>query len=68
VTFQTVCVRHRSRDNLALAERINRSGFAYLTPTVVGGVQILRISIGAMLTERVDVAALWERLQQEAAS
>jgi aromatic-L-amino-acid decarboxylase len=78
VPFQTVCVRHRppgvddeaalARHNLGIAERINRSGFAYLTPTMVAGTQILRISIGAEPTERADVATLWERLQAEAAS
>jgi aromatic-L-amino-acid decarboxylase len=68
VPFQTVCVRHRTRDVHAIAARVNGSGFAYLTPAVVGGAPILRISVGAEPTERADVAALWERLQMEAAS
>lgn len=76
VPFQTVCVRHRpagvfdeaalAAHNLAIAARINGSGFAYLTPAVVDGVQFLRVSIGAEPTERRDVAALWDRLRAEA--
>jgi len=76
VPFQTVCARHVpagvadepaiARHNLAIAARINASGFAMLTPAVVRGVQILRISIGAEPTERAHVAALWDRLRAEA--
>jgi aromatic-L-amino-acid decarboxylase len=66
--FQTVCARHRTHDAFAIAERINRSGFAYLTPAMLGGAPTLRISIGASAMERADVAALWDRLQVEVAS
>jgi aromatic-L-amino-acid decarboxylase len=77
VPLQTVCLRHHpagvddeaalARHNLALAARINAGGAAYLTPAVVGGVQLLRVSIGAQATERGDVEALW-RLLREAAT
>ncbi|HWO19658.1 MAG TPA: pyridoxal-dependent decarboxylase [Kofleriaceae bacterium] len=72
VALQTVCLRHAppglsaealNEHNLAIARRINDGGRAYLTPTVVGGVQILRVSIGAERTERRHVEALWEALQ-----
>ncbi len=75
VPFQTVCVRHvpqgmnekeTNAHNLAWAERINRSGKAYLTPTLLGGRQIVRVSIGAEPTERRDVEALWALMQGEA--
>lgn len=52
--------------NLQIARRINESGAAYLTPSVLGGKQMLRVSIGAERTEHRDVAALWQTLQQHA--
>jgi aromatic-L-amino-acid decarboxylase len=75
VPLQTVCVRHEppglSREaldayTLAWAGRINRSGAAYLTPAVLDGRWMVRISIGSMLTERAHVEALLALLQREA--
>jgi aromatic-L-amino-acid decarboxylase len=76
VPFQTVCVRHVPEGmhepdavdahNLAWAERINQSGEAYLTPTVLKGRQIVRVSIGAEATELRDVVTLWDQMQREA--
>jgi aromatic-L-amino-acid decarboxylase len=75
VALQTVCIRHAPlglgdealrEHNLAIARRINEGGQAYLTPSVLDGKQILRVSIGAEGTERRHVAALWEALQAAA--
>lgn len=75
VPLQTVCLRHRppglsgaelDAHNLQLAQRINASGRAYLTPAVVKGVQLIRVSIGAEPTERADVEQLWELMQRMA--
>lgn len=76
VPFQTVCVRHVPTDqrdekrlaahNLAIAERVNRSGKAYVTPSLLKGKQIIRISIGAEATERSHVEALWAALRAAA--
>jgi aromatic-L-amino-acid decarboxylase len=65
VQLQTVCIRHdgSAEHNLAIARAINDAGHAYLTPSVVDGVQILRVSIGAERTERRHVEALWRDLQ-----
>lgn len=72
VPLQTVCVRHRpsgldgealDRHTLAWLERINRSGDAFLNAAVLGGRWTVRVSIGAEMTERAHVAALWERMQ-----
>lgn len=69
VPLQTVCLRHEpdglagealDRHTLGWVERLNRSGFAYLTPAVLGGRWMARFSIGALATEREDVAAAWE--------
>jgi aromatic-L-amino-acid decarboxylase len=77
VPFQTVCVRHvpeRMSDaqvdehNRAWASRINESGRAYVTPSVLKGRQIVRVSVGAEATERRDVEALWEQMRHEVAA
>lgn len=82
VPLQTLCVRHvpahlehegrtdeaaLTQHNLRIAERINRSGKAYLTPSLLKGRQMLRLSIGAELTERRHVEALWQLLRDTAA-
>ena len=75
VRFQTVCIRHLlpgldeaalARHNLGIAERINRGGAAYLTPSLLKGQQMLRVSIGAERTERAQVEALWTALRAAA--
>lgn len=72
VPLQTVCIRHEppglagdelDRHTLAWAERVNRSGGAYLTPAQLDGRWMVRVSIGALGTERAHVAALWGMLQ-----
>ena len=76
VPLQTICVRHEpaglsggalDRYTLAWAERINASGLAYLTPAMLDGQWMVRVSIGAEMTERADVEALWELLREEVA-
>lgn len=76
VPLQTVCIRHRpagvagedelARHNLAIAERINKSGRFYLTPAVLKGIQMIRVSIGSAAARREDVEALWDALRQAA--
>lgn len=73
VPLQTVCARHvpqGERDpgrlaahNLAIADRVNRGGLAYVTPSVGKGSQLIRVSIGSARTERADVEGVWEALQ-----
>jgi aromatic-L-amino-acid/L-tryptophan decarboxylase len=75
VPFQTVCVRHEppglddaalDAHTLAWAERVNRSGTAYVTPAQLDGRWMVRVSVGALPTERADVEALWAALRREA--
>jgi aromatic-L-amino-acid decarboxylase len=75
VPLQTVCLRHEppgqagealDRHTLAWAERVNRSGAAYLTPATLEGRWMVRVSVGAEPTERAHVEALWRRMRQEA--
>lgn len=74
VPLQTVCIRHEppgvegealDRHTLAWVERVNRSGQAYLTPAILDGRWMVRVSIGALATEREHVEALWNLLRQQ---
>jgi aromatic-L-amino-acid decarboxylase len=75
VTLQTLCVRHAppgfdadalDRHTLAWAERVNRSGAAYVTPAQLEGRWMVRVSIGSLSTEREHVAALWAAMRAAA--
>ncbi len=77
VTLQTVCVRHEppglSADALdghtrRWAQAINDSGAAYLTPAVVDGRWIVRVSIGIESTQARHVAELWQSMCAAAAA
>jgi aromatic-L-amino-acid/L-tryptophan decarboxylase len=74
VKLQTVCVRHEppgltaealDKHTLAWCDRINRSGRAYLTPAILDGRWMVRVSIGAEATEREHVAKLWQWMREE---
>jgi glutamate/tyrosine decarboxylase-like PLP-dependent enzyme len=73
VVLQTLCLRHEppglggealDRHTLAWAEAVNASGQAYLTPAILDGRWMVRVSIGAAPTEREDVEKLWRLLRQ----
>jgi aromatic-L-amino-acid decarboxylase len=77
VPLQTVCLRHVPPEldgdedalavhNLLIADAINQAGRSYLTPSVLKGRQMIRVSIGAQATEREHVAAVWQALQKAA--
>ena len=77
VPLQTLCVRHEpagldgdalDKHTLEWVARINQSGEAYLTPAMLDGRWMVRVSIGAELTEREHVAQLWELMQRSVAS
>jgi aromatic-L-amino-acid decarboxylase len=71
VALQTVCIRHEppglagddlDRHTLRWLDRVHRSGTAWLTPAQLDGRWMVRVSIGALATEREHVAALWQSL------
>jgi aromatic-L-amino-acid decarboxylase len=75
VPLQTVCVRHDPQGlegealdahTKAWVEVVNRSGAAYLTPAVLDGRWMARVSIGALTTEEADVAAVWAAMREAA--
>ncbi|MDF0732034.1 DOPA decarboxylase [Pseudomonas entomophila] len=72
VPLQTLCLQHRpaglqgealDAHTKAWAERLNASGDAYVTPATLSGRWMVRVSVGALPTERRDVERLWQRLQ-----
>jgi aromatic-L-amino-acid decarboxylase len=78
VRLQTLCLRHEppglalagddlDRHTLAWVDRVNRSGAAYLTPAVLDGRWMVRVSVGVETTERAHVEALWDLMRREAA-
>jgi aromatic-L-amino-acid decarboxylase len=76
VTLQTVCVRHEpeglagealDRHTLGWVDRLNRSGAAYLTPAMLDGRWMARVSIGSLQTERADVERVWNTMKEHAA-
>jgi aromatic-L-amino-acid decarboxylase len=81
VRLQTLCTRHTpprlgpgmsadgeplDRHTLAWCEAVNSSGHAHLTPALLDGRWMVRVSIGAEATEWGHVATLWDLMQQEA--
>ena len=68
VPLQTVCIRYEpaglegealDRHTQGWADAVNRSGKAYLTPAILDGRWMVRVSIGALATERGHVEELW---------
>jgi aromatic-L-amino-acid decarboxylase len=75
VPLQTICVRHQPAGlqgealddhTRAWCDRVNRSGVAYLTPAILDGRWMVRVSIGAIATERDHVVALWHAMRAAA--
>ena len=63
-------VRGQERDalNMAIMERVNDSGAAFLSPTEIDGETWLRFAIGNIHTTARHVVATWEALKEAAAS
>jgi aromatic-L-amino-acid decarboxylase len=77
VKLQTVCVLHMppgcdgdalDQHTLAWCEAVNSSGQAHLTPALVDGRWVVRVSIGAETTEWDDISQLWAVMQEQAAA
>ena len=73
VPLQTLCVRHEpagvdgdalDRHTLAWADQLNRSGAACVTPAMLDGRWMVRVSVGAEPTEHEHVAALWQQMRR----
>ena len=77
VRLQTLVLRHEppglagealDAHTRALADAINRSGEAYLTPAVIDGRWAIRVSLGGANTRQEHVEALWQLLRKHAAA
>mgnify|MGYP001826892074 CR=1 FL=1 len=80
VELQTVCIRHVPFDSsgaplsgesldahtLAWVEKINASGDAFMSPSVLDGRWMVRVSIGVETTTREHVARLWQLIRDAA--
>lgn len=73
VPLQTVCIRHQPEGltgealdahTKAWAQAVNESGEAYLTPAILDGRWMVRISIGALPTEAADIAQAWATIRR----
>jgi aromatic-L-amino-acid decarboxylase len=73
VPLQTLCVRHEPEGITAASldthtlnwcEAINRSGEAWLTPALLDGRWMVRVSIGALGTEKRHVETLWTAMRR----
>lgn len=64
-----VCFRFRGTDaqNRELMDRVNASGVAFLSHTVLKGSFVIRMSIGNVRATREDVQLVWKSIQAEAA-
>jgi aromatic-L-amino-acid/L-tryptophan decarboxylase len=76
LTLQTVCVRHEpagvtddalDAHTLGWTKRINTSGDAFCSPSILDGRWMVRVSVGVEGTERRDLAFLWNRFRSEVA-
>ena len=75
VALQTVCIRHEppgldgdalDAHTLAWLDRINASGAAFMSGSVLDGRWMVRVSVGVESTERHHVEALWAMIRDAA--
>jgi aromatic-L-amino-acid/L-tryptophan decarboxylase len=65
--FALVCFRYRGSDeqNRELMDRVNASGVAFLSHTVLNGRFAIRLAIGNVRVTRQDIQLVWECIQAE---
>jgi aromatic-L-amino-acid decarboxylase len=75
VKLQTVCIRHQpaglegdalDKHTLAWVNAINQSGEAFMSPSMLDGRWMVRVSIGVEATTREHVETLWKLIQRQA--
>ena len=74
VELQTVCIRHEppglegealDRHTLAWVNAINKSGAAFMSPSILNERWMVRVSIGVEATTRAHIEKLWALIQQQ---
>ena len=68
--FGLVCMRHVGSDDLnqQILERVNASGDAFLSHTVIDDHYVMRLAVGGLLTTPADIELTWQALRREAAA
>ena len=75
VTLQTVCIIHMpaglagdalDQHTLRWVDVVNRSGDAFMSPSVLDNQWMVRVSIGAENTQRTHVERLWQLIRKAA--
>jgi aromatic-L-amino-acid decarboxylase len=68
VPFSIVCFRYKGSDeeNKKILEKINDTGRAFLSHTVLNGRVVIRFAIGNLATRWEDVQEVWDAIQEEA--
>jgi aromatic-L-amino-acid decarboxylase len=75
VKLQTVCIRHQpaglegdalDKHTLSWVNAINQSGEAFMSPSMLDGRWMVRVSIGVEATTREHVETLWKLIQRRA--
>ena len=66
--FSVVCFRRDGTDeeNERIADAVNRSGEAFMSPIVLDGRTVLRLAVGNIRTTEADVARAWDALRRAA--
>jgi aromatic-L-amino-acid/L-tryptophan decarboxylase len=69
VSLSLVCFRRNGSDeqNLAIVERVNKSGAIFMSHTLLAGRIVLRLAIGYLHTTEDDVAFAWSILNDRPA-
>jgi aromatic-L-amino-acid/L-tryptophan decarboxylase len=75
VSLQTICIRHEpdgvtgdalDSHTLRWVNQINESGAAFMSPSMLDGRWMVRVSVGVESTERHHVEALWKLIKHSA--
>ena len=66
--FSLVCFRYKGSDeqNRELMDRVNASGIAFLSHTVLNGRFVIRLAIGNVRVTREDIQRVWDCIQAQA--
>ncbi|MEO8127556.1 MAG: pyridoxal-dependent decarboxylase [Bryobacteraceae bacterium] len=65
VPLSLICFRYKGTDeqNRTLLDRVNASGIAFLSHTVLNGKFVLRLAIGNIRTTEADLQQVWSSIQ-----
>ena len=66
--FSLVCFRYKGSDeeNQKLLDKVNATGKAFLSHTVLNGKFVIRFAIGNIGTTQEDIDEVWALIQQSA--